>query len=49
MNNQIEFPFLCLLISGGHSLITLVKSVEEFHLLGESLDDAPGIKNFTYF
>lgn len=40
--HKIEFPFLCLLISGGHSLLTLVKSVDEFHLLGEHIDDAPG-------
>jgi N6-L-threonylcarbamoyladenine synthase len=42
LSHKIEFPFLCLLISGGHSLLTLVKSVTEFELLGEHLDDAPG-------
>jgi N6-L-threonylcarbamoyladenine synthase len=42
LNHQFEFPFLCLLISGGHSLLTLVKSISEFELLGEHLDDAPG-------
>lgn len=42
LNNDIEYPFLCLLASGGHCLLTLVKNVNEFHLLGESIDDAPG-------
>lgn len=42
MENEIEFPFLCLLISGGHSLLTFVRDVNDFILLGESLDDAPG-------
>lgn len=42
MENDIDFPFLCLLISGGHSLLTFVRDVNDFILLGESLDDAPG-------
>ncbi|CAO1408609.1 unnamed protein product, partial [Diamesa serratosioi] len=42
MNNDIKFPFLCLLVSGGHSLLAFVKDVRTFHLLGETLDDAPG-------
>lgn len=42
MTEKVDFPFLCLLISGGHSLLAFVKSIDEFLLLGESLDDAPG-------
>lgn len=42
INPWIEFPFLVLLISGGHCLLSIVKSVDEFLLLGKSLDDAPG-------
>lgn len=42
MEQKIEFPFLCLLISGGHSQLVFVKKATEFYLLGESLDDAPG-------
>lgn len=42
ISQNIEYPFLCLLVSGGHSLIAYVKSVNEFMLLGDSLDDAPG-------
>jgi Metal-dependent proteases with possible chaperone activity len=39
---QVEFPFLVLLISGGHCLLAVVQSVDNFLLLGQSLDDAPG-------
>lgn len=42
ISGHVDFPFLCLLISGGHSLIAYVRSVNEFMLLGDSLDDAPG-------
>lgn len=42
MQNNIPFPYLCLLISGGHSQLTLIKGVSDFYLLGDSLDDAPG-------
>ncbi|MBD5341233.1 MAG: tRNA (adenosine(37)-N6)-threonylcarbamoyltransferase complex transferase subunit TsaD [Bacteroides sp.] len=37
-----EFPFLCLLISGGNSQIILVKSMEEMEILGKTIDDAAG-------
>jgi N6-L-threonylcarbamoyladenine synthase len=42
MENDVKFPFLCLLISGGHSLLAFVEDFDKFKLLGESLDDAPG-------
>ncbi|CRL00745.1 CLUMA_CG014001, isoform A, partial [Clunio marinus] len=42
IENEINFPFLCLLISGGHSLLTFVNNVDDFKLLGDSIDDAPG-------
>lgn len=41
-NHNIEFPFLCLLASGGHCLLTICKSVNEFQLLGDHMDNAPG-------
>lgn len=41
-STELNFPFLCLLASGGHCQLTLVKNVTEFILLGESLDLAPG-------
>ncbi|MDE6072333.1 MAG: tRNA (adenosine(37)-N6)-threonylcarbamoyltransferase complex transferase subunit TsaD [Muribaculaceae bacterium] len=37
-----EFPFLCLLISGGNSQIILVKSMDEMEILGKTIDDAAG-------
>ncbi len=37
-----EFPFLALLVSGGHTQLMQVKSFGDYTLLGESLDDAAG-------
>ncbi len=37
-----EFPFLCLLISGGHTQIVLVKDYFEMEVLGSTIDDAAG-------
>lgn len=37
-----EFPFLALLVSGGHTLIVRVNGSSDYELLGESLDDAAG-------
>jgi len=36
------FPFVALLVSGGHTLLAEVKGVGQYELLGESLDDAAG-------
>jgi len=36
------FPFLALLVSGGHSLLVDVKGVGQYQTLGESIDDAAG-------
>ena len=41
-NNQPEFPFVALLVSGGHTLLVDVKAIGEYKILGESLDDAVG-------
>ncbi|CAH1117567.1 unnamed protein product [Phaedon cochleariae] len=38
----VQFPFLVLLISGGHCLLAVAVKVDKFLLLGESIDDAPG-------
>ncbi len=40
--NPPEFPFVALLISGGHTLLVQVTGVGNYELLGESLDDAAG-------
>lgn len=37
-----EFPFLCLLVSGGNSQIVLVKSYQEMEIIGQTIDDAAG-------
>jgi N6-L-threonylcarbamoyladenine synthase len=37
-----KFPFLCLLVSGGHTQLMSVKSMAHYELLGESIDDAAG-------
>ncbi len=37
-----EFPFLALLVSGGHTLLVGVEGVGRYKILGESLDDAAG-------
>jgi len=40
--NPPEFPFVALLISGGHTLLVKVEGIGRYQLLGESLDDAAG-------
>ena len=40
--NPPEFPFVALLISGGHTLLVQVEGIGRYQLLGESLDDAAG-------
>lgn len=37
-----DFPFIALLVSGGHTQLVDVKGVGEYQLLGESIDDAAG-------
>lgn len=37
-----EFPFVALLVSGGHTLLARVSGVGQYELLGSSLDDAAG-------
>ena len=38
----LEPPFLCLVVSGGHTMIVEVKDYTEMSILGTSLDDAAG-------
>jgi tRNA N6-adenosine threonylcarbamoyltransferase len=37
-----EFPFVALLVSGGHTQLVRVDGIGEYRMLGESLDDAAG-------
>ena len=39
---QPEFPFVALLVSGGHTMLVDVKGIGAYQILGESLDDAVG-------
>ena len=41
-SNPPAFPFVALLVSGGHTQLMRVTGVGEYELLGESLDDAAG-------
>lgn len=40
--SKTEFPFLTLLVSGGHTELVLVSGYNDFKLLGRTLDDAAG-------
>ncbi len=37
-----QFPFVALLVSGGHTLLAQVDGIGQYHILGQSLDDAAG-------
>jgi len=39
---DLEYPFLCLLVSGGHTQIWQIKNINSYILLGETRDDAAG-------
>ena len=42
LTSKINFPYLVLLISGGHSQFIIVKNSNTFEKIGGTLDDAPG-------
>ncbi|XP_072730766.1 tRNA N6-adenosine threonylcarbamoyltransferase, mitochondrial isoform X2 [Ciconia boyciana] len=42
LTHHVEFPFLVLLLSGGHCLLAVAQGVSDFLLLGQSIDIAPG-------
>ena len=39
---KLEFPFVALLVSGGHTQLVYVRDIGRYELLGESMDDAAG-------
>jgi len=55
-NNDIKFPMISFLLTGGHTQIYLIKDINQYELLGETLDDAVGeafdkvakLLNFSY-
>lgn len=40
--DEIEFPFIALIVSGGHTILFLVKNYFQHQILGETQDDAAG-------
>jgi len=42
LTDQVSFPYLLLLMSGGHTQFLLAETVSNYHLLGTSCDDALG-------
>lgn len=39
---EIEPPYICLLVSGGHTMIVDVKAFGDYEIIGQSVDDAVG-------
>lgn len=42
ITNNLEFPLICLVVSGGHTELVLMEEHYDFQKLGETLDDAVG-------
>lgn len=42
MPSCVQFPFLAMLVSGGHNLLLVVRGVGDYQLLGSTIDDAVG-------
>jgi len=42
MEQKPEFPYLAVVVSGGHTLLLVVKSFTEIQKLGSTVDDAAG-------
>ena len=42
LNENIEYPYLGLLVSGGHCIICKVMNFDSIEVLGTTIDDAPG-------
>ena len=34
-NPEVKFPFICLLVSGGHSMLVLVRAVGQYSIMGK--------------
>lgn len=41
-HQKLNFPFVCLLVSGGHTMLLHAKKLGDYEILGESIDDAVG-------
>lgn len=42
IENNIEFPFLCITASGGHTSLYVIKDFGDYETIGQTLDDAAG-------
>lgn len=42
LGEDVAFPFMCLLVSGGHTMLVRADAVGQYEILGESIDDAAG-------
>ncbi|PID92126.1 MAG: tRNA (adenosine(37)-N6)-threonylcarbamoyltransferase complex transferase subunit TsaD [Bacteroidetes bacterium] len=42
LTDEPSFPFLCLLVSGGHSQLVLVRNYDQMEIIGKTIDDAAG-------
>ncbi len=42
LENNISYPYIGLLVSGGHTIIALVKNYDDMNVLGTTIDDACG-------
>lgn len=40
--DKLQFPHICLTVSGGHTLLLLVHAINRYELIGRTLDDAAG-------
>ena len=40
--SDVQFPFLCMLVSGGHNMLLIAHGVGDYTLLGSTLDDSVG-------
>ncbi|HQZ14910.1 MAG TPA: tRNA (adenosine(37)-N6)-threonylcarbamoyltransferase complex transferase subunit TsaD [Acidimicrobiia bacterium] len=41
-HENVEFPFVSLLVSGGHTMVVIVDSPGKYRVIGETIDDAAG-------
>ncbi len=42
ISSPLHFPYLALILSGGHSEFQIVRSIDEIQIIGETLDDSAG-------
>ncbi|NQW29543.1 MAG: tRNA (adenosine(37)-N6)-threonylcarbamoyltransferase complex transferase subunit TsaD [Ignavibacteria bacterium] len=41
-HSTLEFPSICLVVSGGHTSLVFIRSVDQFEIIGSTRDDAAG-------